>query len=93
MATNGRRLSVKGHGELPGQQTACPGTNLMPLVRELAGGTGPALPPVVAKPSMAKVVWALEQATRILEKEGLRSEASFVAKNYTANAIARRDAR
>lgn len=88
----GRTLAVKGHREVPGQQTACPGRNLLPLVHELAAGS-PGLPPVLAKPSMAKVVWALEQSTRVLEREGLASEAAFVAKQYTADAIKRRDGR
>ena len=90
----GRRLKVVGHKEVPGQQTACPGRFLMPLVHELAGAApAPSVPPVVGKPSMAKIVWAMEQATRILEKEGLASEAAFVAKTYTADAIKRRDTR
>lgn len=89
----GHRLAVKGHGELPGQQTACPGTNLLPLVRELdKRGTAAPKPPA-AGPNMAKVVWALEEATRVLEREGLAAEATYVAATYTADAIRRRDGR
>lgn len=89
----GHRLSVKGHGELPGQQTACPGTNLLPLVRDLDKRSTTAPKPPTAGPNMAKVVWALEQATRVLEGEGLRAEAAHVATTYTAAAIKLRDGR
>lgn len=89
----GHRLAVKGHGELPGQQTACPGTNLLPLVRDLDKRGTAAPKPRPAGPNMAKVVWAMEQATRILEREGLRAEAAYVAATYTAAAIKLRDGR
>lgn len=89
----GRQLAVKGHREVPGQQTACPGRNLLPLVHAIAAGGGQAPEPTPKGPNMAKVVWALEQSTRILEGEGLQAEAAFVAKQYTADAIRRRDQR
>lgn len=92
-ASLGRRLAVKGHGEMPGQQTACPGPRLLPLVHELAGAPPAPVPPPATGPNFAKVVWAMEQATRILEREGLRSEAAYIAATYTAVAIAKRDGR
>ena len=92
-AALGRRLGVKGHGELPGQATACPGGNLLPLVRELAGAPPTKPAPVTGKPDMGKVAWALEEATRILEREGLAAEAAFVGRQYTTDAIRRRDGR
>lgn len=94
-ATLGRTLSVVGHREVPGQQTACPGRRLLPLVRELAGATPtpPSPAPVPVGPNMSKVVWALEEATRILEKENRTDSAAFIRATYTADAIRRRDGR
>lgn len=85
----GRKLAVKGHREVPGQATACPGRHLLPLVQAIAAGQGQA--PAPKGPDLGKVAWALEEATRILEREGLKDEAAYVAKTYTADAIRRRD--
>lgn len=87
----GRRLLVKGHRDY--MATACPGPLLYAKLASLRGGWVPAVPPVLGKRNMGKVVWALENSTRILEKEGLTAEAAFLAKTYTADAIKRRDSR
>lgn len=94
-ASLGRRLAVKGHGELPGQTTACPGQNLLPIVHQLAAGTAPAPAPQPTPGGLRfdKVVFQLEEADRRLQAEGLKAEAAFVAANYTAAAIKRRDGR
>jgi hypothetical protein len=39
----------------------------------------------------AKIVWAMEQSTRILEREGFQAEAAYVANTYTAAAKKKRD--
>ena len=97
MAQLGRPLAVKGHREVPGQATACPGRNLLPLVHELAGGSapapGPVPPPAPAGPNFAKVAWAMEEAVRILEREGRTDSAGFIRSGYLADAIRRRDGR
>jgi hypothetical protein len=92
--TVGRALAVKGHREVPGQSTACPGRNLLPLVHQLASGVAPA-PGPAPQPAFRwdKAVWAMEQSTRILEREGFQAEAAYVANTYTAAAKKKRDAR
>lgn len=92
--TTRRTLAVKGHREVPGQQTACPGRNLLPLVHQLASGAAPA-PGPAPQPAFRwdKAVWAMEQSTRILEREGFQAEAAYVANTYTAAAKKKRDAR
>lgn len=40
-----------------------------------------------------KAVWAMEQSTRILEREGFQAEAAYVAATYTTAAKKKRDAR
>lgn len=98
VATLGRKLQVVGHKEVPGQQTACPGVRLLPLVHELAG-QGPAAPPAPPAPgpstgpNFGKVAWAIEEAVRILEREGRTDSAAFIRSNYLKDAIARRDGR
>lgn len=54
-ATLGRHLRVLGHGEVPGQATACPGVNLQAVVRQLAAGGGSA-PLPAPRPSSALLV-------------------------------------
>lgn len=92
-----RPLAVKGHREVPGQATACPGRNLLPLVHELASGKipapGPVPPPAPTGPNFAKVAWAMEEAIRILEREGRTDSAGFIRSGYLADAIRRRDGR
>lgn len=39
-----------------------------------------------------KVVWALEEATRILEREGMTAEPAYILDHYRADAARRRDA-
>lgn len=60
-ATIGRQLSVKGHREVPGQQTACPGAHLLPLVHEIAAGRAPV--PAPGQPSRSLLV-AVDKAHR-----------------------------
>jgi hypothetical protein len=95
--TVGKTLAVKGHREVPGQQTACPGRNLLPLVYELAGGTAAPpsrpVPPVQSGPNFVKVVWFLEDMQRRMEREGYAAESRFVGANYTADAVRRRATR
>ncbi len=91
MAVLGRPLTVLGHREVPGQATACPGKNLLPLVHSIAGKTPTPAP--VPGVRWDKIVWAMEQATRILERENMQAEAAMIAATYTAAAIKRRDTR
>ncbi|MFI0607106.1 MAG: peptidoglycan recognition family protein [Anaerolineae bacterium] len=51
-ATLGRTLAIKGHGELPGQQTACPGGNLLALVRAMRTGVSTGAVPVIDGPAL-----------------------------------------
>lgn len=61
----------------------------MDLVRaRVAAGLGTTAPGQLQWP---KVVWCLEEATRILEREGLQAEASYIANTYTAAAKKKRD--
>lgn len=60
-AVLGRPLRVLGHKEVPGQATACPGRNLLPLVHQLAAGKAP--PPVPAQPG-AGLLAAVDRAHR-----------------------------
>ena len=39
----------------------------------------------------AKIVWAIEEAQRILEGEGLMAESQFISDHYKADAIRLRD--
>lgn len=95
--TVGRSLAVKGHREVPGQQTACPGRNLLPLVHQIAGGAapapGPVPPPSVSRPNLAKIAWFAEDVERRMKAEGLATEAAYWRKTVTVPAIAKRDAR
>ncbi len=47
--------------------------------------------PVEAPVRFDKVVWLLEEAQRRAEGEGLIAESAWVGRNYTADAIERRD--
>lgn len=51
-ATLGRTLAIKGHGELPGQQTACPGGNLLRLVQEMRTGVATGAVPTIDAPAL-----------------------------------------
>lgn len=91
VATLGRSLAIKGHGELPGQATLCPGRHLSPIVRQLAAGT--VLTPEPTAIRLDKVVWGIQEGRRILEERGHRAESVFVGEHYEADAIRRRDSR
>ena len=82
----GHTLRVKGHGELPGQSTACPGPPLLTLARQIAAGAPPSPAPTPGAPSFAKVAWFLEDAQRRCEAEGLAAESAFIGAAYTADA-------
>ncbi len=84
----GHTLRVKGHGELLGQATACPGPPLLALAREMNGSAG-ATPTIPPGPNMAKVTYFLEQAQRAAEAEGLRAESAYIGSHYTADAKAK----
>lgn len=76
----------RGHKEFNGAPaTACPGSTWDQWRTDLA--PRPVVPPV----RFDKVVWALEEATRVLEREGLINESRFIADSYTMDAIIRRD--
>lgn len=71
----GRTLAVRGHGELPGQSTACPGRNLTPTVRALAalyagGAVSPVTPapetPTTAPTPSVAALWAAADAQSTL---------------------------
>lgn len=68
------------------------GVDMDKVRARIAAGLGaPAAPPATIK--WDKVVWATEQATRILQREGFQDEAIYVASVYTAAAKKKRDTR
>ena len=60
-------------------------------VAELLGTGSPA--PAPGAVQWSKIAWAMEEATRILEREGLALEAAAIKSTYLADAIRRRDGR
>lgn len=84
-----RALPVDGHGgwAMSGHGTACPG-RLAPIARAIRGAPAPA----PGGPRYDKIVWAIEEARRILEREGLTAESAFIRDQYEADAKRRRGA-
>lgn len=84
----GKRLPINGHGgwALPGHGTECPGALVGPAraIRESVPGD------VV---DYGKVVWAVEEATRVLEREGRRIDAGYLKSVVLPPLVAKRDAR
>lgn len=81
----GKPKELTTHGEMLPDYTACPGTRLAVLVPGIRGA------PVPTGPDYAKVVWATEEAARILKREGLRAEHDYVVEHYVADAVRLRD--
>lgn len=83
----GKRLPINGHGgwALAGHKTECPGALVGPA-RETRGG-GEQTDIV----DYSKVVWAIEEATRILEREGRSIDAGYIKSVVIPPIIKRRD--
>lgn len=68
----GRRLTVLGHKEVPGQSTACPGRNLLPLVHQLAAGGGaPAPAPAPSGPPAGDLAAVQAEVRRVHAAQGV----------------------
>lgn len=84
----GKALPINGHGgwALAGHKTECPGALVGPA-REIRSGGG--APDVV---NYGKIVWAMEEATRILEREGRSIDASYIKSIILPPLVKMRDA-
>ncbi len=75
-----RQLRVKGHGELPGQSTACPGDAIKAILPQLAVVTGdgtPAGTPVPAAPTAALLARGERERVMRLNKGAALQKAIF----------------
>lgn len=70
----GRKLDIGGHGQLPGQATACPGTALLGVLPTLRTGTAP--PPTVP----TELSTLLRDAAAASQKIRLNAEAGIQKK-------------
>lgn len=82
----GHKKKLMGHNQVLPGHTLCPGriVELIPILRTVE-------PPKPTGPNYAKIVWALEQAARNLQAEGLQAEHDFIVKTVLPPIVKLRD--